>query len=66
VVTGYAVTFGGLAYLPFIGGFIVIAGICTRLVSRFGARLPMTIGAVLAPVSPPVTGTRSPAGRLRR
>ena len=50
-VWGYSPLRGGLAYLPFIGGFIVIAGICTRLVSRVGARVPMTIGAVLAPIS---------------
>ena len=49
VVWGYSALRGGLAYLPFIGGFIVVAGICTRLVSRLGARVPMTIGAVLAP-----------------
>jgi EmrB/QacA subfamily drug resistance transporter len=51
VVWGYSALRGGLAYLPFIGGFIVIAGICTRLVSRVGARVPMTIGAALAPAS---------------
>jgi EmrB/QacA subfamily drug resistance transporter len=50
VVWGYSPLRGGLAYLPFIGGFIVVAGISTRLVSRLGARVPMTIGAVLAPV----------------
>jgi len=49
VVWGYSALRGGLAYLPFVGGFIVVAGICTRLVSRFGARLPMTIGGLLAP-----------------
>jgi hypothetical protein len=50
VVWGYSPLRGGLAYLPFVGGFIVVAGICTRLVPRLGARVPMTIGAVLAPV----------------
>ncbi|MGN6793544.1 MAG: MFS transporter [Streptosporangiaceae bacterium] len=50
VVWGYSPLRGGLAYLPFVGGFIVVAGICTRLVPRFGARVPMTIGALLAPV----------------
>ena len=50
VVWGYSALRGGLAYLPFVGGFIVTAGICTRLVPRFGARIPMTIGAFLAPV----------------
>jgi EmrB/QacA subfamily drug resistance transporter len=50
VVWGYSPLRGGLSYLPFVGGFIVVAGICTRLVSRFGARVPITIGALLAPV----------------
>lgn len=50
VVWGYSALRGGLAYLPFIGAFIVLAGLCTQLVPRFGARVPMTIGAVLAPV----------------
>jgi MFS family permease len=51
VVWGYSALRGGLAYLPFIGGFIVVAGISTRLVPRLGARVPMTIGAALAPVA---------------
>jgi EmrB/QacA subfamily drug resistance transporter len=51
VVWGYSALRGGLAYLPFIGGFIAIAGVCARLVSRVGARVPMTVGAALAPVS---------------
>lgn len=50
VVWGYSALRGGFAYLPFIGGFIVMAGTCTKLVSRFGARVPMTIGALIAPV----------------
>jgi EmrB/QacA subfamily drug resistance transporter len=49
VVWGYSALRGGLAYLPFVGGFIVVAGICTRLVSRVGARVPITVGALLAP-----------------
>jgi MFS family permease len=49
VVWGYSALRGGLAYLPFIGAFIAIAGISTRLVSRLGARVPMTAGALLAP-----------------
>ena len=49
VVWGYSPLRGGLAYLPFVGGFIVFAGLCTRLVARVGARVPMTIGGVLAP-----------------
>jgi EmrB/QacA subfamily drug resistance transporter len=51
VVWGYSPLRGGLAYLPFVGGFIVVAGSCTRLVPRLGARVPMTAGAVLAPVA---------------
>ena len=49
VVWGYSALRGGLAYLPFVGAFIVVAGICSKLVPRFGARMPMTIGALLAP-----------------
>lgn len=51
VVWGYSALRGGLAYLPFIGGFIAIAGVTTKLVTRVGARVPMTIGAALAPAS---------------
>jgi len=51
VVWGYSALRGGLAYLPFIGGFIVVAGVSTRLVPRLGARIPMTIGAALAPIA---------------
>ena len=50
VVWGYSALRGGLAYLPFIGGFIVMAGISSKLVPRVGARVPMTAGALLAPV----------------
>jgi len=50
VVWGYSALRGGLAWLPFIGAFIVTAGLCTRLVPRFGARVPMTAGALIAPV----------------
>jgi MFS family permease len=49
VVWGYSALRGGFAYLPFIGGFVVMAGICSRIVPRVGARVPMTIGALLAP-----------------
>ncbi len=49
VTWGYSALAGGLAYLPFVGGFIVFAGLCSKLVPRVGARVPMTIGAVLAP-----------------
>jgi len=48
-VWGYSPLRGGLAYLPFIGAFIVTAGICTQLAPRIGARVPITIGAALAP-----------------
>ena len=51
VTWGYSALRGGLAYLPFVGGFIVFAGLCSRIVPRLGARVPMTTGAVLAPVS---------------
>jgi len=51
VVWGYSPLRGGLAYLPFIGGFIAIAGITTQVVRRVGARVPMTTGAALAPAA---------------
>jgi EmrB/QacA subfamily drug resistance transporter len=50
VVWGYSALRGGLAYLPFVGGFIVTAAVTSRLVPRAGARVPMTMGAALAPV----------------
>jgi MFS family permease len=50
VVWGYSALRGGLAYLPFVAAFIVVAMICSKLVPRIGARVPMTIGALLAPV----------------
>ena len=50
VVWGYSALRGGLAYLPFVGAFIVIAGICSKIVPRLGVRVPMTIGGLLAPV----------------
>ena len=49
-VRGYSSLRGGLAYLPFIATFILTAGINTKLVPRVGARIPITIGALLAPV----------------
>src|SRR5215472_4085797 len=51
VVWGYSALRGGLAYLPFVGGFILVAGICSKLVARTGARVPMTAGAILAPLA---------------
>jgi EmrB/QacA subfamily drug resistance transporter len=50
VTWGYSALRGGLAYLPFVGGFIVIAAISSKLIPRIGARVPMTVGALLAPV----------------
>ena len=50
VVWGFSALRGGLAYLPFVGAFIIVAGLCSRLVPRLGARLPMSIGALIAPV----------------
>jgi MFS family permease len=50
-VRGYSALKGGLAYLPFVLSFIVFAGVCSKVVARFGARLPMTIGATLATVA---------------
>ena len=49
VVWGYSALRGGLAYLPFVGAFIVIAGISSKLIPRVGAQVPMTAGALLAP-----------------
>jgi EmrB/QacA subfamily drug resistance transporter len=49
VVWGYSALKGGLAYLPFVGGFILVAGVSSKLVPRVGARVPMTIGAAIAP-----------------
>jgi predicted MFS family arabinose efflux permease len=51
VVWGYIALRGSLAYLPFIGGFIVTAGLSSKLIPRVGVRVPMTIGALLAPAS---------------
>ena len=51
MVWGYSALRGGLAYLPFVGAFIVIAGISSKLIPRVGARVPMTAGALLAPAS---------------
>ncbi len=48
---GYSALKGGLAWLPFVGTFIVFAGINTKLVSKVGARIPITTGAVLAPIA---------------
>jgi EmrB/QacA subfamily drug resistance transporter len=50
IVWGYSPLKGGLAYLPFIGAFVVVAGISSKLVSRVGARPLMITGAAIAPV----------------
>jgi EmrB/QacA subfamily drug resistance transporter len=50
-VWGYSALKGGLAWLPFVGAFIVFAGINTKLVPKVGARVPITTGAVLAPIA---------------
>jgi EmrB/QacA subfamily drug resistance transporter len=49
IIWDYCALKAGFAYLPFVGAFIVTAGICNQLVNRVGARIPMTIGGVLAP-----------------
>ena len=50
-VWGYSALKGGLAWLPFVGTFIVFAGINTKLVPKVGARIPITTGAALAPIA---------------
>jgi EmrB/QacA subfamily drug resistance transporter len=47
-VWGYSAIRAGAAYLPFIGTFIVVSGICSQIVPRIGVRIPMTIGAPAA------------------
>jgi EmrB/QacA subfamily drug resistance transporter len=47
-VWGYSAIRAGLAYLPFIGTFIIVSGICSQLVPRVGVRIPITIGAPTA------------------
>jgi MFS family permease len=44
----YSALRSGVAYLPFSGGIIVSAVITAQLLPRFGARILMSIGAVLA------------------
>jgi hypothetical protein len=44
-VWGYSAIRAGSAYLPFIGTFIVVSGVCSQIVPRIGVRIPMTIGA---------------------
>jgi EmrB/QacA subfamily drug resistance transporter len=50
-IWGYSAIKAGLAYLPFIGTFIVVSGICSQIVPRIGVRIPMTIGAPTAAVA---------------
>jgi predicted MFS family arabinose efflux permease len=47
-VWGYSAIRAGSAYLPFIGTFIIVSGICSQIVPRVGVRIPMTIGASTA------------------
>jgi predicted MFS family arabinose efflux permease len=47
-IWGYSALRAGSAYLPFIGGFIVVSGVCSKLVPRIGARVPLTLGTPLA------------------
>jgi EmrB/QacA subfamily drug resistance transporter len=47
-VWGYSPIRAGSAYLPFIGTFIVVSGVCSQIVPRIGVRIPMTIGAPAA------------------
>jgi predicted MFS family arabinose efflux permease len=47
-VWGYSAIKAGSAYLPFIGTFIIVSGVCSQLVPRIGVRIPMTIGAPAA------------------
>jgi predicted MFS family arabinose efflux permease len=47
-IWGYSAIKAGSAYLPFIGTFIVVSGICSQIVPRIGVRIPMTIGAPTA------------------
>ncbi len=45
---GYSALHSGVAYLPFSLGIIVAAGLASQLLPRFGARVIMTTGGVLA------------------
>jgi predicted MFS family arabinose efflux permease len=47
-IWGYSAIKAGSAYLPFIGTFIIVSGICSQVVPRIGVRVPMTIGAPTA------------------
>jgi EmrB/QacA subfamily drug resistance transporter len=47
-IWGYSALKAGSAYLPFIGTFIVVSGICSQVVPKIGVRLPMTIGSPAA------------------
>ncbi len=45
---GYSPVRSGLAFLPFSAGVIVTAGVVSTLLPRIGAKIPMTVGALLA------------------
>jgi predicted MFS family arabinose efflux permease len=47
-VWGYSAIRAGSAYLPFIGMFIIVSGICSQFVPRVGVRIPLTVGAPTA------------------
>jgi EmrB/QacA subfamily drug resistance transporter len=47
-VLGYSALKAGLGYLPFMVGFLIVSGICTKLVTRIGVRIPLSIGTPLA------------------
>jgi EmrB/QacA subfamily drug resistance transporter len=44
----YSALRAGIAYLPFSGGIIVTAAVTAQLLPRFGPRVLMTVGALLA------------------
>ena len=48
---GYSALRSGVAYLPFSAGIIFAAGLASQLLPRFGPRVLMTVGGVLATVS---------------
>jgi EmrB/QacA subfamily drug resistance transporter len=51
LVWGYSPLKAGLAYLPFTISFLIVAGICSKIASRVGARILMTCGASLCAVA---------------
>jgi EmrB/QacA subfamily drug resistance transporter len=45
---GYSALRAGVAYLPFSGGIVVAAGLAAQLLPRFGPRVLMSVGGLLA------------------